>query len=171
MNRDETFDDLCVILEQRLGEDIDTVVTEIMAYLALTSEELLKQLDPPPGLRRWLASHGLVLVIATDPTPGRVLDLVEDEDDVVEAEILVTQERAGGERPFLGVGDYVQYRTAATGPNSMSQLGSGKIVTVAHDTVEVEFSPGGGRIVLFPEADFIQVIRSGLSPDESDDGR
>lgn len=164
MNHQDTFDDLCILLEQHLGRGIDDVATEIMAFLDITSEVILSERDPPPGLRRWLASHGLVLVAAAEPTPTHVMDLIDEDDDVVEAEVS-TQERAGGSSPLLGVGDYVQYRTAPMGPNNMSQLGSGTVVGVHTESIEVEFSPNGGRIVLFLEADTIQVIRSSRDED------
>lgn len=155
----ETYESLCVLLEEYQGADPETVAEQILGMLGLLGEDTLSALDPPPGLQHWLISHGLSLVATTEATSPRVWEaLQEDEEEEEPSGDLEGRQADVG--PSLQVGDYVEYRTAPTGPHSQSQIGSGTVKNLAHDTVEVELSPGGAGIILFPEADFIRLVRS-----------
>jgi hypothetical protein len=78
----------------------------------------------------------------------------EDEEEEV-AEVLEIEPV-----PHLGLGDYVEFQTATSGPRGQSRIGAGWVVKIDGDSVEVEFSPGGAGIILFPGADFIRLVTS-----------
>lgn len=167
MSRQDTYESLCVLLEEYSGEDVETIAEQILGLLGLMGEETVVALDPPPGLQHWLVSHGLSLVQTQEITradwpsvtvTGRdELAPVEEEPEDLEGE--------PGESLPLQVGDYVEYRTAPAGPNNHMALGSGTIKSITADTIEVEFSPRGAGIMLFPEVDLIQRVRSAPLPD------
>ena len=170
MSYRETYENLCVLLEEYADADTETVAEQALAMLGLVGEDLLEALDPPAGLQAWLRSHGLSLVTTSEARSPRVWGVLQAEGDeeVEEEEPLQDLEEGPGESPLLQIGDYVEYRTAPSGPHSQSQIGSGTIRNIAHDTVEVEFSPGGAGIILFPAADFIRQVRTPeLSPQQS----
>ena len=153
----ETYEILCMLVDE--GGEPEDVAGAIMVALERQGADLLGHLDPPVGLQRWLMSHGLSLVALNEATPPKVWNAIEAEED---GEVPI----ADPPRPVAPqVGDYVEYRTAPSGPRAESRIGSGRIKSATDDTVEVEFSPGGAGIILFPEADFIQVTRSGSDPE------
>jgi hypothetical protein len=152
VNHRETHDLVAVILDE--GGDIDEVADRILLALSAQGDEVLVHLDPPPGLKRWLESHGLSLVATQEVAAPRVWELVEAEE--------VAEDREHRPHiPVLQIGDYVQYRTAPAGPRQVSTLGAGAVVEVhlAQDLVVVQGDPHD--IYLHPGAgDFIEVIRS-----------
>jgi hypothetical protein len=151
MNREETFNVICTLLEE--SPVIEAAAERIMEALETMGEDILDHLDPPVGLRTWLESHGLSLVVTSEVTPPQVWSALQGEagEEIEETDVL--EER---EIPDLKVGDYVEFQTATSGPRGQSRMGAGWIKSMAHDTIEVEFSPGGARIVLFPGGDFIR---------------
>jgi hypothetical protein len=150
MTREEVFNIIATLLEE--GGGIEMVSERIMEALEVLGEDLLDHLDPPVGLRRWLESHGLSLVVTSEITPPQVWGaLQEDSEDIEEADVLEE------EIPTLQIGDYVEFQTATTGPRGQSRIGAGYVKNLAHDTIEVEFSPGGAAIILFPGADLIRL--------------
>jgi len=156
VSHDETFDAICVLLEahDQGGVHVEYTADLIMAALDQMGEDLLGHLDPPVGLKRWLDSHGLSLVTTREVSPPAVWDSLqgdEEEDAVQEGE-------PGESLPFLEVGGFVEYRTAPSGPHSQSNIGSGRIKRIDQDTIEVEFSPGGAGIILFPGVDLIRPV-------------
>jgi hypothetical protein len=153
MTREEVFNIIATLLEE--GGEIETVSERIMEALEVLGEDLLDHLDPPVGLRRWLESHGLSLVVTSEITPPQVWEAIQGEAvEVVEEKLEMEP------TPELQVGDYVEFQTATTGPRGQSRIGSGYVKNLAHDTAEVEFSPGGAGIILFPGIDFIRVVTS-----------
>lgn len=153
MTREETFNILCTLLED--GGEIEVVAERIMEALEVVGQDLLDHLDPPVGLKHWLESHGLSLVVTSEITPPVVWEALQGEDIEPVEEAMEIEEA-----PDLRIGDYVEFRTATSGPRGQSRLGSGRIKSMAHDTVEVEFSPGGAGVILFPGSDFIRVVPS-----------
>lgn len=151
MTREETFNILCTLLED--GGEIEVVSERIMEALEVIGQDLLDHLDPPVGLKHWLESHGLSLVVTSEITPPVVWEALQGEDiePVEEGEIVE-------EAPDLRVGDYVEFQTATSGPRGQSRLGSGRVKNIAHDTAEVEFSPGGASVILFLGADLVRVV-------------
>ena len=126
MTREETFNIICTLLEE--GGDIETVGGRILDALEVIGEDLLDHLDPPVGLRRWLESHGLSLVVTSEVTPPQVWDAIQGE--AVEP----VEERLEIEpAPQLGLGDYVEYRTATAGPRGQSSMGSGHVEAITSE--------------------------------------
>jgi hypothetical protein len=154
MTREETFNIVCTLLEE--GGEIEVVSERIMEALEVIGEDLLDHLDPPVGLRRWLESHGLSLVVTSEITPPQVWEALQGE--TVEA--VVEEKLEIEETPTLRIGDYVEFQTVTSGPRGQSRIGSGRVKNLAHDTAEVEFSPGGAGIILFPGIDHIRVVTS-----------
>jgi hypothetical protein len=160
----ETYENLCVLLEEYADAEVETVAEQILAMLGLTSEDLVEQLDPPPGLRHWLLSHGLSLLTTSEERSPRVWEALEAE-EAPEMPVNGLEEEPG-ESLVLRVGDYVEYRTAPSGPHNQSQIGSGTIKSISRsptgmiETVEVEFSPGGAGIIVFPAMDFIRPVQT-----------
>jgi hypothetical protein len=158
MTREEVFNIIATLLEE--GGEIEVVSERIMEALEVLGEDLLDHLDPPVGLRKWLESHGLSLVVTSEITPPQVWEAIQGE--AVEA---VEEKLEIEPTPTLQVGDYVEFQTATAGPRGQSRIGSGRIKMIHRDRlnddindIEVEFSPGGAGILLFPGADFIRVI-------------
>lgn len=150
VTREETFNIIATLLED--GGEIEVVAERIMEALEVLGEDLLDHLDPPAGLRRWLESHGLSLVVTSEITPPAVWEAIQGETvEAVEEKLEIEPE------PTILVGDYVEFQTATTGPRGQSRIGSGWVKNKAHDTIEVEFSPGGASVILFPGHDFIRV--------------
>lgn len=152
----DTYEILCVLIEE--GGDTEDVAGAIMVALERQGADLLGHLDPPVGIHRWLMSHGLSLVALTEATPPKVWNAIEAEE---EGEV----RSSPPPRPVVQVGDRVEYRTAPSGPRGQSQIGSGRVKNIAHDTIEVEFSSGGAGIILFPDADFIRIVESASEPE------
>lgn len=151
MTREETFDIIATLLEE--GGDVEVLADRILEALGVLGEDLLDHLDPPVGLKRWLESHGLSLVVTSQVTPPQVWEVLQGEAvEPVEEKLEIDP------TPDLRVGDYVEFQTATSGPRGQSRLGSGYVKNLAHDTAEVEFSPGGAGIILFPGIDFIRII-------------
>jgi hypothetical protein len=152
----EAFDTLCTLLEDYADADVETRAEQIFGYLGLTGMDLLEHLDPPPGMQRWLDSHGLSLVVTREtPAPRVWAALEEDDDEVVEGEIVPSlEERA--EEVSLQVGDYVEYRTAAAGPRGQSLIGSGRICSYDDDGVYVDI--GGSQVWLDRYQDVIRRV-------------
>jgi hypothetical protein len=153
MTREEVFNIIATLLED--GGEIEVAAERIMEALEVLGEDLLDHLDPPVGLRRWLESHGLSLVVTSEITPPQVWEAIQGE--TVEA---VEEKLEIESTPTLQIGDYVEFQTATSGPRGQSRIGSGYVKNLAHDTAEVEFSPGGAGIILFPGIDFIRVVTS-----------
>ena len=157
MSAQDTYEILCMLIEE--GGEAEDVAGAVMVALERQGQDLLGHLDPPVGLQRWLMSHGLSLVALNEATPPKVWNAIEAEES---GEV----PSSDPPRPVAPqVGDYVEYRTAPSGPRAESRIGSGYVKNVAQDTIEVEFSPGGAGIILFPEADFIRVIQSDPDPE------
>jgi hypothetical protein len=156
LNREETFDSLCVLLEDYDNTHMETTAEHILDYLEITGEDLLDHLDPPVGLRRWLDSHGLSLVVTREVTPPVVWEAIQEEDEEG-GEEAIQEGELGESLPLLEVGGYVEYRTAPSGPHGQSKIGSGTIIGVDEDGVEVESGPGM-KIILFPGTDFIRLV-------------
>jgi hypothetical protein len=153
MTREEVFNILATLLEE--GGEIETVSERIMEALEVLGEDLLDHLDPPVGLRKWLESHGLSLVVTSEITPPQVWEALQGEAmEPVEEKLEIEP------APELRVGDYVEFQTATSGPRGQSRIGSGRVVGITNDTVEVEFSPGGSRIILFLGGDFVRLVTS-----------
>jgi hypothetical protein len=159
VSRQETYESLCVLLEEYADADVETVAEQIIAMLGLLGEDALEALDPPPGLQHWLLSHGLSLVATVEARAPAIWEAVQSQEEPEE-----NLEEEPGKPPLLQIGDYVEFRTAPSGPHSQSKIGSGTIMNIAHDTIEVEYSPGGAGIIIFPDIDFIRLVSSGTPP-------
>lgn len=167
MTRDEVFDIICTLIEEVAQDSnftqvepngVETLGERILDALESMGEDLLDHLDPPAGLRRWLESHGLSLVVTSEITPPQVWEALQ-EGEAAEAEPV--EERLEIEpTPQLGLGDYVEFQTATSGPRGQSRMGAGWVVAISPRDIEVEFSHGGARIILFPGADLIRIIDS-----------
>ena len=172
MSYRETYENLCVLLEEYADADTETVAEQALAMLALTGEDLLESLDPPPGLQTWLHSHGVSLVATVEARSPRVWGVLQAEgDEEVEEEEAFDglEERQPDMGPSLQVGDFVDYRTAPSGPHSQSQIGSGRVNAITSEGwVIVQDSPTHEQW-LNPEAgDFIRQVRTPeLSPQQS----
>jgi hypothetical protein len=159
----ETYDNLCVLLEEYADAEVETVAEQILAMLGLTGEDLVDQLDPPPGLRHWLLSHGLSLLTTSEARSPHVWEALEAEEA---PETAVNEEEEPGDAPLLQVGEYVEYRTAPNGPHNQSLLGSGRIKAIhpAHDTgsniVIVMTGPGQPEVWLDSHMDFIRPVQT-----------
>jgi hypothetical protein len=156
MSRQETYENLCVLLEEYADADVETVADQIMAMLGLTGEDLLEAMDPPTGLRTWLVSHGLSLVPTTEARAPRVWDALEStgeqEDSDLEGEQGVTVS------PPLQVGDYVEYRTAPSGRDHAQQIGAGWVKEILRGGFWIR--TGGPDVYIAPgEGDVIQLVR------------
>jgi hypothetical protein len=160
MNRDETFELLCSLLEEYSDAAVENVAEEILNSFSYLGEELLDHLDPPVGLKRWLESHGLSLVVTANITPPVVWQALqgEDEEDVEPAEDL--QEGLGGSEALLEVGEFVEYRTAPAGPSGQISIGSGRINAITDDGwVIIQDSPTHETWVN-PKTDVIRLVPS-----------
>jgi len=165
MTREETFNIICTILETYAGEDllsgqVETMGEAIMDALEVMGADLLDHLDPPAGLKHWLESHGLSLVVTSEITPPQVWEAIQGEAvEPVEERLEIDPV------PDLKIGDYVEFQTATAGPRGQSRIGSGWIKSMAHDTIEVRFRQDGeAGIILFPGSDHIRVITSPPGP-------
>jgi len=157
MNREETFNVVCTVLEEYSGDPIERIADQLLAVLAEMGDDVLDHLDPPVGLRTWLGSHGLSLVVTSNITPPAVWEALQGEDEEVEENI---QEGAGGTGPLLDVGEYVEYRTAPSGPRGQSNVGMGRINAITSDGwVIIQDSPTHETWVN-PQTDFIRVVSS-----------
>jgi hypothetical protein len=160
----ETYDNLCVLLEEYADAEVETVAEQILAMLGLTSEDLVDQLDPPPGLRHWLLSHGLSLLTTSEQRSPRVWEALEAE-EAPETHANDLEEEPG-ESLLLQVGDHVDYRTAPNGPHNQSLIGSGRIKAIheAQDTgsniVIVQTGPGAPEVWLDSHMDFIRPVQT-----------
>ena len=116
VNYSETYDGLCVLLEEYADADIETVADQILAaYFSLFGEDLLEALDPPTGLAIWLRSHGLSLLRTAEGKSPRVWATLEEGEEDEESD----DDPGEGEpptdppdQPLPQVGDLVEY----TGP-------------------------------------------------------
>jgi len=128
----DTYDSVCVLLEEYADADIETVATQLLSMIGLMGEDILDALDPPPGLQHWLTSHGLALVTTTEARSVRVWEAVEsggDEEENGDLEGETTSEKLP-----LQVGEFVEYRTAPHGPNGFQQIGAGWVADFDVDT-------------------------------------
>jgi hypothetical protein len=156
--RRETFDIVCVVLEDDEGQEVEQVADDLLRTLGLQGDELLEHLDPPTGLRTWLRSHGLSLVATAEVTPPRIWDALEaeevnqgtDTDDLEEEEI-----------PVLQVGDYVEYQTVPHGPRQVSTMGAGYVEVVETDKPDGVWvrRDEGHAVFLNPAEDIIRLVR------------
>jgi hypothetical protein len=154
----ETFNLVCVILEDSAGKDVEEIAATILRDLGFQGEEILDHLDPPKGIGRWLESHGLSLVATHEVAPPQEWDELEQEAHLEEARLEGGTPK--GEIPSLQVGDYVEYKTAPQGPRKVSQLGSGAVVEVSDQggLIVVQGSPHD--VYLRPgDGDTINVVR------------
>jgi hypothetical protein len=169
LTREETFNLICTVLEEYLDETIEHIADRLIAALALTGDDLLDHLDPPVGLKHWLVSHGLSLVVTHTPPAPAVWALTQGEDEE-DAGVEDLEEGEGGTVSLLKVGDVVEYRTAPGGPNSQVRIGSGRINAVtSHGWIVVQDSPTHEEW-LNPQIDWIHQATpsTGLMlPDES----
>jgi hypothetical protein len=130
VSREVTFDTICIVLEEYQEQRIEDIADQMMTALALLGDDLLDHLDPPVGLRRWLESHGLALIATRSPTPPAVWNAIEGADEEEED---IEEGDSGGAVPLLNVGEYVEYRTAPSGPHNQSFIGSGRINAITQD--------------------------------------
>jgi hypothetical protein len=154
MSREETFDSICVLLEEYASSSLEIITEHLLDYLEITGEDLLDHLEPPLGLRRWLDSHGLSLVVTREVTPPVVWDAIAGEDEEPVEGIL---EGEPGDLPPLQVGGYVEYRTAPAGPHGASQVGSGFISEIGDGYLMVDVI-GSPLVYLDTSTDFIRVV-------------
>jgi hypothetical protein len=150
----ETFDSLCVLLEEYSDVDIETVANQILAMFGLLGEDLLDALDPPQGLQTWLRSHGLSLLTTSEVRSPRVWEALETQEDA-EEEDGDLEEESSEELP-LQVGEFVEYITAPHGPNHAQQIGAGRVIGVGDDHLWVQtvglpdaiyIAPGEGDVI------------------------
>jgi hypothetical protein len=152
MNKEETFNVICTLLED--GGEIEVLSERIMEALEVMGEDLLDHLDPPVGLRTWLESHGLSLVVTSEITPPKVWQALQEDEEEEPVDALEVVDNLQ-----VNIGDYVEFQTATSGPRGQSRLGSGWVANIAHDTIDVRFrQDGGAGIILFPGADHIRVV-------------
>ena len=160
MSYAQTYDNLCVLLEEYHETDVETVASQILAMLGLVGEDVLNALDPPAGLSTWLRSHGLSLVTTDEARSPRVWEALEPYDQDASEEEDPEEEQEGG-LPPLQVGDYVQYRTAPKGPSRVQEIGSGWLKEMGLEE-GVEFfwvDNGGKQVYVVPaEGDLISAI-------------
>ena len=149
MNAQDTFEILCVLIEE--GGEPEDVAGAIMVALERHGDDLLAHLDPPVGLQRWLRSHGLSLVTLNEATPPKVWDAIAAEEDGE-----IGEGHSESPQPMVQVGDYVEYRTAPTGPRGQSQMGSGHVTVIADNRAVIDI---GGRVVMIDlETDSLRVV-------------
>lgn len=157
MTREVTFDTICVLLEEHVESSIEMVSELIVDMLGVLGDDLLDDMEPPQGLRRWLESHGFSLVATREPTPATVWAAIDGEEE---------EDNDLGEEepdPFASappqVGSYVEYNTAPSGPRGQSYVGSGQVTAIAMDGTIV-VSPGPGQeIYIDTRVDFIRPVR------------
>jgi hypothetical protein len=154
----DTYDTLCVLLEEYADSDVETIATQILGALGVLGEDLLEAIDPPVGLSTWLHSHSLSLVATTEARSPRVWDACQEEARREEEEDL---EEGENEEPPLQVGDYVQYRTAPKGPSQVQEIGSGWVREMGlEDGAEFLWVDNGGKqvYVVPAEGDYVSAI-------------
>lgn len=159
MSYRDTYDSLCVLLEEYADADIETIANQILAMLGLLGEDLVEGLDPPSGLTTWLGQHGLSLVSVTEARSPRVWEALEEEDEEGEPEPGDLEGENGEELP-LQVGEYIEYRTAPQGRDHVCQVGAGRIVEIAQDHIWVTVTGLARDVYLEPERDFIRPVNA-----------
>jgi hypothetical protein len=101
-------------------------------------------------------------VATQEVAPPRAWDDLEtDEEAHLERAAQPEGGKPEGGTPLLQVGDYVEYKTAPSGPTNVSQLGSGAVVEVSdhQGLIVVQGSPHD--VYLHPgDGDIVNVIRS-----------
>ena len=160
MNYSETYDGLCVLLEEYGEADIEVVADQIFAMFGLFGEDLLEALDPPTGLAVWLRSHGLSLMRTAEGKSPRVWATLEEGEEDEETD----DDPGEGEpptdppdQPLPQVGDHVEYRTAPRGPNNAIQIGAGQVSEVGEGFLWVH--TGTGDVYIVPdEGDLIRLL-------------
>lgn len=166
MSYQETYDNLCVLLEEYADAEVEEVAGQIFGLLGLVGEDLLEALDPPPGLQTWLRSHGLCLVATSEARSPRVWEALEASE--AEEEAPDDLEEGPGESPLLQVGDYVDYRTAPSGPHSQSQIGSGRINAITSEGwLIVQDSPTHEQWLNPVGGDFIRQVTPAPAPEQT----
>jgi hypothetical protein len=150
----DTYDSLCVLLEEYADADIETVANQILAMFGLLGEDLLDALDPPMGLSTWLRQHGLSLMVTAESRSPRVWEALEEEDEEDEEGNLEGE----GETVPLQVGEFIEYRTAPQGPNHVCQVGAGRITEINEDHIWVTVTGLPRDVYLEPETDFIRPV-------------
>jgi hypothetical protein len=156
MSYAETYDNLCVLLEEYADADIETVANNILGLFGLLGEDLLDALDPPPGLAHWLRSHGLSLAVTSEGRSPRVWAALEDEEESLgkkEAEPEEELEGEPSEELPLQVGEYVEYRTSPKGPRHVSEVGAGLVSEVGDGFywVHSRGDSKGGDVYIVPD--------------------
>lgn len=160
MSYRETYENLCVCIEEYAGSDVETIAEQMLGMLGLMGEDLLDHLDPPTGLRRWLESHGLSLVATAEVAAPAVWDALEAEDEGEDDE---SPEHQPSEEPVLRVGDYVEYKTTPSGPRNETLMGAGSVVAIEDGLVVVHVVNQMRNIYLDPTTDVIRLARSSES--------
>lgn len=100
----------------------------VAALVADTSAELLRALDPPPGLTLWMDRHGLGIVLVEpeayygDQAPTEPIAM-EQPDPIRRPEPLATLWD-------FAVGDYIEYKI---GGNNSFSVGRGQIISFRDD--------------------------------------
>lgn len=156
--RQETFDLVCVSLEECQGQDIEAIAADILHILELQGDDLMEHLDPPTGLQTWLRSHGLSLVATTEVVPPRVWDALGAEEVIQGTDREDLEEQEEDEIPSLQVGDYVEYQTAPRGPNQVQQMGAGWVREIGEGFIWVRTGAADAYIVP-QEGDVIRLVR------------
>jgi len=169
LNREETFNTICTVIEEYGDQSVEQLAEQLIAVLSILGDDILDHLDPPVGLKHWLVSHGLSLVVTHSPTPPQVWGILQGEDEEDEEGEIVDEsdleEGAGGSGSLLKVGDSVEYRTRPGGPNSQSQIGSGRINAITTDGwIIVQDSPTHEQWVCPQEGD---IIRLSAAPEQT----
>lgn len=153
MTRQETYEIVCVLLEDFFTREevaAEEIAEAILHSLADRGDDLVDHLDPPFGLQRWLESHGLSLVETRQVTPPRVWAAIEDDEEEEPAQA----QQVG---PQVKVTDRVRFKTAPSGPQNQSYLGSG--IVMAHLGTAIVVHDGFREVVLYPgEGDIVTVV-------------
>ena len=167
MNREETFNTICTVIEEYGDQSVEQLAEQLIAVLSILGDDILDHLDPPVGLKHWLVSHGLSLVVTHSPTPPQVWGILQGEDEEVEEGEIVEDDLEGGlgDISALQVGGYVEYRTRPSGPHSQSAIGSGVINAITSDGwVIIQNGPTSETWVCPQEGD---IIRPSVAPGQS----
>jgi hypothetical protein len=164
MSYRDTYENLCVLLEEYAEADVEQVAQQILAMLGLLGEDVLEALDPPPGLQHWLLAHGLSLVATVEARSLRVWEALEAEEASETPENSL--EERDGNSPLLQVGDYVEYRTAPRGRDNAQQIGSGWVKDIGDGFIWLR--TGGPDVYIVPgEGDLIRLLTPGPAHPQS----
>jgi hypothetical protein len=159
----QTYDNLCVLLEEYRDSDVETVAGQIMGLLGILGEDNLDAFDPPPGLVHWLLSHGLSLVTTTEARSPRVWEALEEDEDGGEEEDEGSLEGDGENLP-LQAGEYIEYRTAPQGRDHVQQIGAGYVLEVLDYGIWVRVPGLEHPVFVDPEGDFTRRVPEQNAP-------